>query len=155
MEDFQQLHQQDQTITVWGEVATFRFDVDTNFQYMGALEEQFLLEEANGELQLTIAAMVERRLGPQLEARLEIRPGSVIVLVIIEAVRAVYESVAEYENFKQGLSQLSSDIKNAVAGTSSRVVPDQFTINSALTPGSALLHAEAIKMFNDAASRIR
>jgi hypothetical protein len=150
MEDFQPLRRQDQTITIWGEVATLGFNVSVNRDYGSLLYERFFADEDRGELEPAIVDIVRQHLGPQFEARIEIRSGSMWVIVIIQAVRAIYQSIAEYEKFKEGLSQLSSDIKNVVAMTSEIAVPaDQFTINSALTPGSALLYAEAMTIFNN------
>ena len=86
MEDFQPLRRQDQTITIWGEVATLGFNVSVNRDYGSLLYERFFVDEDRGELKPAIVDIVRQHLGPQFEARIEIRSGSMWVIVIIQAV---------------------------------------------------------------------
>lgn len=169
MEDFQQLRQPDQIITVWGEVATLQLVVSAgpdydrellfrlyggfpyeDFPYEGRSRERSILEEA---IQEAVALHLGRR---GFQFRVDVRPGSIVIVIIIQAAHAVYQTIAQYKDFRESLPLLLSDIRTAVNSVLSRTVPpDQLTIDSALTPGSAVLYAEAMTMFNNAVGRIR
>lgn len=171
VEDFQPLRQPDQVITVWGEVVTLRlkvgagpeYDRDLTFRFLGGFpyeyEEEFPYGRYNRDraaLEDGIQDAVKRRLGLQFQARVEVRSGSIEILIFIQAIRTVYQTIAQYKDFRESLSLLMSDIRDVVIGVTGNVAPtDQIDVVSALTPGAAVLYAEAVAMFNNGVKQIR
>jgi hypothetical protein len=150
---------QDQTTGVWGEVATLRFEVIADQVYQDRLWIRFV-EEAHklgSELDQSIRSQVSQRLGPPFDVRINVRPGSINIYIIIST---TFAFIAGYKPLRTSFLQLLSDIRNIVSRIAKdELESDQFAVNSALIPGSAILFAEGMAMFNrtvnNAVSRIR
>ena len=148
-----------QTTGGWGEVATLRVEVIADQVYQERLWISFVAEahKLGSELDQSIRSQVRQRLGPPFDVRINVRLGSINIYIIIST---TFAFIAGYKPLRANFLQLLSDIRNIVSRIAKdELESDQFAVNSAFIPGSAILFAEGMAMFNrtvnNAVSRIR